>query len=187
VRGEQRLRHVERRELREEFRGRVAHRRVACDRELVLAIADLRRRSAAITGERQRVDLRAVRRVDADLVADGHGAIHAAGLLRVRERELLDARLEDREDARLEARGIDAVEHLHVREFVAEDLLDEVLVARAQLRFVVDARALFLVRVVGGLGRDDHGDLGRRRHHECFRQFALGSNDDLLAARDEPE
>ena len=65
LRGQQRLGHIEPRELREEFRRGVAHRRVRRDPQLFLAVADLGRRSAAVAGERQRVDQLAVRRVDA--------------------------------------------------------------------------------------------------------------------------
>ena len=66
--------------------------------------------------------------------------------------------------AGLEPRGVDAVEHLRVGEFRLEDLLDDVLVRRAELRLVVDAGARFLVHVVAGFGGHDHADLGGRRH-----------------------
>ena len=95
LRGQQRLRQLQPLELREEFRRRIAHGRVSGNSQLFFAVADLGCRTAAVTRERERIDQLAVRRVDEDLVADGHRAIDAAGFLRARERELLDARLED--------------------------------------------------------------------------------------------
>ena len=114
LRSQQRLGHVQPLELRQEFRRRVAHRRIGGDPQLFFAVADLGRGSAAVSGERERVDQLAVGRVDEDLVADGDRAIHAAGFPRAGERELLDARLEDGHEAGLEPRGVDAVEQLRL-------------------------------------------------------------------------
>ncbi len=182
MRCQQRLGNLEAWELREEFRGRIAHGRIGRDPQLFLAVADLRRRPAAVAGQRERIDDLAVGRVDRDVVANGHGAVHAAGFLRVGERELLDARLEDGEQAGLEARGIDALEHLRLAEFRLEDLLDQVLVRGSELRLVVDAGARFLVRVVAGFRRHHHADLGRRLHDERLGQVAFRAHRHFRAA-----
>jgi len=182
VRGQQRFGDLQPRELREEFCRRVAHRRVRRDPQLFLAVADFRRGATAVAGQREIVDQRTIGRVDGDVVADGHRAVHAAGFLGIRERELLDARFEDRHDPGLEARRVDALEDLRVGEFGLEDLFDQVLVRRAELRFVVDAGARLLVRVVAGLGRDHHAHLGRRRHDQRLGEITLGSNRHFRAA-----
>src|SRR5207342_1735182 len=102
--------------------------------ELFFAIADLRRRTTAVTGKRERIDQLTVRRIDENLVANGHRAIDAAGFLRTRERELFDAQFENGHETRLEPRGIDGVEHLRFGEFRPEDFLDQVLVRGAEVR-----------------------------------------------------
>jgi len=182
MRGQQRLGDIQPRELREEFRRRVAHRRVSRDPQLFFTVADLRRGTAAIAGEREVVDQRSIGRVDRDVVADGHRAINAAGFLGIRERELLDARLEDGHEAGLEARRIDAVEDFCVRELGLEDLFDQVFVRGSEIRFVIDAGARFLVRVVAGFGRHHHADLGRRRHDQRPGQVAFRPHRHFRAA-----
>jgi len=168
--------------LREELRGRIAHRRVGRDRQLLGAVAELGCRPAAVTRERERIDRFAVGRVDRDLVADGHGAVRAAGFLGAGERKLFDARFKDCQQPRLETCRVDGLEDLRVRELRLEDLLDQVLVRGAELRLVVDAGARFLVRVVGRFLRDHDADLGGGLHHQRLGQVALGQHRHLGAA-----
>ena len=66
-----------------------------------------------------------------------------------------------------------------------EDFLDEVLVRGAELRFVIDARARFLVHVVAGFGGDHHADLGGRLHDERLGQIAFGAHGDRRAAAEQ--
>ena len=183
LRSQQRLRHVQRRELREEFRRRIAHGRIGGDPQLFFAVADLRRGTAAVTRERQRVDQLAIRRVDQDLVADGDRAStrrRFPSSWRTRTARCAARRSPCRPGSRRAASTVSKI-FASVNSALKISSID-VPVRGTELRFVVDAGARFLVHVVAGFVGDHHADLGGRRHDERLGQIAFGPHGDRRAA-----